>query len=220
MTNDDETTPGPQNADDWLVSGTPETESAAERPTGRGERLRAFAKPLALVAAGLILGIGAVSAAQAVGGDDSDRTEAGAGAFDPSGDTDGGGFDDHGLPPGFGGGPFPGGTGSGLAGEQHLTGTLTAFGDSTVTVRSSSGTATYQVDSDTQIVRNGAAAQLSELQAGDPVLVHVYPASSDRDGMVVERIFAGTLPSSPGLDPDGDDDDGGDGWADQPSTTL
>ena len=208
MTNDDETTPGRQNADDWLVSGTPETESAAERPTGRGERLRAIAKPLALVAAGLILGIGAVSAAQAVGGDDSDSNVAGARAFDPSGEIDGDGFDGHGhgLPPGF-------------AGEQHLTGILTAVGDSTVTVESSSGTATYRVVSDTQILRDGAAAQLSDLNAGDPVLVHVYPASSDSDRMVVERIFAGTLPSGPGLDPDGDDD-GGDGATGQPSTAL
>ena len=93
-------------------------------------------------------------------------------------------------------------------------------GDSTVTVESASGTATYQVVSDTQIVRDGAAAQLSDLEAGDPVLVHVYPASSDSDRMVVERIFAGTLPSSPGLGPDDDDDDGGEGATGQPSTAL
>ena len=207
MTNNDETTPGSQNADDWLVSGTPEAEHSAGQTTARGERLRAMAKPLALVAAGLIVGVGAVSAAQAVGGDDSDSTAVGTRAFDPSGETDGDGFDGHGLPPGF-------------AGEQHLTGTLTAVGDSTVTVESSSGTATYQVVSDTQIVRDGAAAQLSDLEAGNPVLVHVYPASSDSDRMVVERIFAGTLPSSPGLGPDDDDDDGGEGATGQPSTAL
>jgi len=212
MTNNDETTPPPHNDDDWLVSDTPEEESAAGRPTGRRERLRAIAKPLALVVAGLIVGIGGVSAAQAIAGDDSDSTVAGARAFSPSGETDGDGFDGHGLPPGFDGGPFPGGTVGGLAGEQHLTGALTAVGDSTVTVRSSTGTATYQVVSDTQILRDGAVAQLSDLREGDPVLVHVYPAS-DRDRMVVERIFAGL---TPGLDPDGDDD----GATGQPSTTL
>jgi hypothetical protein len=218
MTNNDETTPAPQNGDDWLVSDTPETQ-AHEPQTARRERLRAIAKPVALVVAGLIVGVGAVSAAQAVADDDSDSTVAGGRAFDASGQAEGDGFDGHGLPPGADGGPLPGGALGGLAGEQHLTGTLTAVGDSTVTVKSAAGTATYQVVSDTQIVRDGAAAQLSDLQAGDPVLVHVYPASSDGDRMLVERIFAGTLPSSPGLDPDGDDDDG-DGATGQPSTNL
>ena len=217
MTNNDETNP-PQNDDDWLVSETPEAEHAAGRSTGRVDRLRTIAKPVALVVAGLIVGVGAVSAAQAVGGDDSDNTVAGDRAFDALGETDGDGFDGHGLPPGFDG------TGGGIAGEQHLTGRLTAVGDSTVTVRSSSGTATYQVLSDTQIVRDGASAQLSDLQVGDPVLVHVYPASSDSDQMVAERVFAGTIPSGPGVDPDsdGDDDggDGGDGATGQPPTAA
>ena len=38
--------------------------------------------------------------------------------------------------------------------------------------------------------------------------------------MVAERVFAGTLPSVPGVDPDGGDDDDGDGATGQPSTTL
>ena len=76
---------------------------AAHRP---GRRLRAIAKPTALVVAGLIVGIGAISAAQAVSGDDS-ASPAGARAFDPSGETDGNGFDGHGLPPASTGGPSP-----------------------------------------------------------------------------------------------------------------
>lgn len=209
MTNNDETDPRPQNTDDWLVSGAPEGEPVAGPPVGRSDRLRAIAKPAALVVAGLIVGVGAVSAAQAVGGDDSDNAVASARGFEPFGETDGDGFD---------GGPFPGGAPGGLQGEQHLTGTLTAVGDSTVTVRSSSGTATYQVDSDTQIVRDGASAELSDLQEGDPVLVHVYPAASDSDQLVAERIFAGTLPSGPGGDDGyGDDGDDGDGATGQPS---
>jgi hypothetical protein len=87
------------------------------------------------------------------------------------------------LPGGFG----PGG---GVAGEQHVTGTLTAVGTSTVTVRSSSGTTTYPVTSSTQIVRNGAAATLSQLKVGDPVVVHVLPSRSGTK--TLERIFAGS----------------------------
>ena len=47
--------------------------------------------------------------------------------------------------------------GGGIAGEQHVQGAVTAKTSSTVTVRSSSGTALYTVDSTSQIVRRRAA---------------------------------------------------------------
>ena len=81
-----------------------------------------------------------------------------------------------GLPGGFGG----------LAGEQRLTGTLTALGKSSITVRTASGTATYSVTSATEIVRAGQPATLSYLRVGDSVFVHVYQSGSR---MLVERIF-------------------------------
>jgi hypothetical protein len=96
-------------------------------------------------------------------------------------------------PNGLGGGAAPGGAGGPggagpLAGEQHVQGTVTAKTATTVTVKSSAGTATYTVDASSQIVRNGQAATLAAVQVGDPVLVHVYPSSSGR--LTVERLFA------------------------------
>ena len=78
--------------------------------------------------------------------------------------------------------------GQGLGGEQHVIGTLTAVSGSKVTVRTSSGSATYQLVAQTQIVRDGALASASDLRAGDRVLVHVFPANGS-DG-VLERLIA------------------------------
>jgi hypothetical protein len=96
----------------------------------------------------------------------------------------------------FAGGPpsgIAGGADGGVAGEQHIQGTLAAKTATTVTVRSSSGTASYVVNATTEIVRNGQSATLGSVKVGDPVLVHVYPSSSGR--ILVERLFAGSLPS-------------------------
>jgi hypothetical protein len=59
----------------------------------------------------------------------------------------------------------------------------------TVTVKSSSGTATYTVDGSSQVVRDGQAATLAAVKAGDPVFVHVYPSGGK---LLVERLFAGS----------------------------
>jgi hypothetical protein len=83
-----------------------------------------------------------------------------------------------------------GGNGGPIAGEQHIVGTVAATTDSTVTVKTSDGSSTtYTVNATTEIMRNGQAATLSEIQAGDPVLVHVYPSSSGE--MLVEKVYAG-----------------------------
>jgi hypothetical protein len=87
-----------------------------------------------------------------------------------------------------GNGRGPGGFGGGLAGEQRLSGTVTSVGSSTVTVKTSNGTATYIVNSSTQIIRNGQAVSLSAIKAGDPVFMHVYPSNGKT---AVERLFAG-----------------------------
>jgi len=89
------------------------------------------------------------------------------------------------LAPGGGNGP------GGVAGEQRIAGTLTARAASSITVKTASGTATYQVDDGTEIVRNGAQVTLAQLSVGDPVLVHLVPADG---GYVAERVVAGTLP--------------------------
>jgi hypothetical protein len=94
----------------------------------------------------------------------------------------------------------PNGFRGGVAGEQHIQGTVSAKTATTVTVKSSGGTtATYTVNATTEIVRDGRAATLSAVAVGEPVLVHVYPSSSGR--MLVERLFAGSSATdvAPGL---------------------
>jgi hypothetical protein len=90
------------------------------------------------------------------------------------------------------GGQLPGGTAGGaggLSGEQRLAGTVTSVGASSVTMKTASGTATYYVTSDTEIVRNGTTVALSAIKSGDAVFVHVYPLDGK---MYIERLFAGT----------------------------
>jgi hypothetical protein len=109
----------------------------------------------------------------------------------PGGGVQGGAPGAQGGAPGGVQGRVPGGQGlrgvGGQDGEQRLTGTLTAVSASRLTVRTSSGSATYQVVSQTQIVRNGVLASASDLKVGDRVLVHVFPANGS-DG-VLERVI-------------------------------
>ena len=102
---------------------------------------------------------------------------------------------------GFAGGPpaggvgGPGGPGGGLAGEQHVVGTLTSVGAASITVKSASGTATYPIESTTVLVKGGQrVSSLSALTVGDTVVVHVYPQNGsthvelvlDSDGSTTE----------------------------------
>jgi hypothetical protein len=182
----DNATERPAPRIDWLSVPEPERPDAAS-----GERRRgpvAAAKAAVLVVIGVLAGGGIAYAA----GHHATST-ASTGIGQPPAGAPGAGF-------------------GGRAGEQHIAGTLTAVGSSSVTVQSSSGTATYTVDAGTQIVRDGAPATLSQLRAGDAVFLHVYPASSG-GRLHVERIFAGQLPSGGfggpgGFGHDGDRDGG------------
>jgi hypothetical protein len=105
-----------------------------------------------------------------------------------------------------------------LAGEQHINGTIIGKTATTVTVKASDGTsATYTVNSTTQIERNGQAATLADIQVDDPVLVHVYPSSSGQT--LVERLLAGTSATDPGPG-GGRHGDGGQGNSPAPTTTT
>ncbi|HEU4676651.1 MAG TPA: hypothetical protein VFS29_11715 [Motilibacteraceae bacterium] len=89
---------------------------------------------------------------------------------------------------------FPGGAGRDDD-EQRLVGTVTTVSGSSVTVQTQSGTTTYQVNADTQVIKDGQVATLSDLASGDQVLVHVIPGDSTP---TVERIIAGRLPQQLG----------------------
>jgi hypothetical protein len=95
-----------------------------------------------------------------------------------------------GGPPGAG---FGGGFGRGLPGEQHIIGTLTGVGASSIRVNSASGTATYPIDSSTLLVKDGQrVSSLSALKAGDTVVVHVYPHNGiTHTEMVLDGIPSG-----------------------------
>ncbi len=70
-------------------------------------------------------------------------------------------------------------------GDLGLTGTVTAVGSSSVTIKTSTATTTYQVDSNSDIDKNGEA-KLSDLKVGDAVR---FSASSSK---VIEVLHAGT----------------------------
>lgn len=108
---------------------------------------------------------------------------------------------------------FPGdGFGRDDDGEQRFIGTVTAVSGSSVTVQTQSGTATYEVSGDTQVIKDGQVASVSDLASGDQVLMHVLTGGSTP---TVERIIAGRLPQLGGAglpgDRDGDGQRQGDG---------
>lgn len=65
-----------------------------------------------------------------------------------------------------------------------LSGTVTAVGGSSVTIKTSAGTTTYKVDGNSDIDKNGEA-QLSSLKAGDAVRFSVTSAN------VIDKLHAG-----------------------------
>ena len=109
-----------------------------------------------------------------------------------------------GQAPGVG---FGRGFGGGVAGEQHVFGTLTAVDGAALTVRTTSGTSTYTIDASTALVKDGQrVSSLAAMQVGDPVVVHVYPQNGTQH---VEVVIDGGLHG--GGDDNGQDDDGSGG---------
>ncbi|HEY4315368.1 MAG TPA: hypothetical protein VGO19_07675 [Actinomycetes bacterium] len=186
---------GPPSADHLAApparepTGAPgEPEVSTEPTPGRGWRGASRGqRVLALAAAGVLLAGGVAVAVATSSGASSAGTVGTTAGGPPAGGLGRGSGAQTG--PGIAQGP------AGVAGEQHIEGTLTAKTGSTVTVQATGGTtATYTVTSDTQVVRDGARTSLSEVQVGDAVLVHVLPTTSGGH-KTAERLFAGTLPT-------------------------
>lgn len=163
----------------------PVFEAPGSRPSGEGRRR--VLGVVGLVAAGAVAGALIVSAVNGFSGSNTATVQPG-------------GVAQNGTAPN---GVAPNGA---QDGEQRLTGTLTAISGSKVTVRTASGSGTYQLVSQTQIVRNGALVSASDLKAGDRVLMHVFPADGS-DG-VLERLIAvsGSGTGTSGTGGAGDDD--------------
>jgi hypothetical protein len=170
-------------ANDWLT-----TPALAERDTvenGAEPKHRNWGRQFGIVAAGALVGGIAVAGLQNHASGQPTATGNAASTAIPGVGPLGTANGQNPLQPRGG----PGG--GGRAGEQRISGTVTKVGPSSVTVSSTNGTATYVVDNNTQIVRNGNLISLSGLRVGDPVFVHVYPSGSS---VVAERILAGGQP--------------------------
>ena len=160
--------------DDWLTATPEESLSAGEEKPPPSSR-RQLAIRAGLIAAGAVVG-GVVVTSISHGGSTTTANGVPSAAVGAQG---GGQFPGNGQAPTFGG----------LNGEERLSGSLVSVGASTVTIKTSTGTASYDVTSSSEIVRNGQVVALSALRPGDTVFVHVYPAGSGSQ-MTVERLFA------------------------------
>ncbi|MGN6333125.1 MAG: hypothetical protein ACTHOD_15985 [Motilibacteraceae bacterium] len=186
---------GPREATEW--PGWSSDQSAGARPDGKRRSPKGIVTAVGLVLAGALAGGIGIAAVQH-GSTTTTETAAAQGLPGAAGAAGGQGRPGQGFPGGFGRDD----------GEQRFVGTLTSVSGSSVTVRTQSGTATYQVSDQTQVVKDGQAANLSDLAAGDQVLVHVIPGGSTP---TVERIIAGRLPQPGDLGLPGGPDGGGQG---------
>ena len=191
------------NDGDFLDGGvTPEPPAygvPTDRPaTGPASRWQAALRPAAWLAAGVVAGAVVVSAWHSSTTSPNANPAAAQGPFAggqaPGGQGPGQGQFPGGPPGSFNGGPGgPGGGGfGGRAGEQHVFGTVTAIGTSSVTVKLTNGsTATYGVVASSDLVKDGARVSLSAVKPGDAVFLHVYPLNGKT---VVEHLLVGTAP--------------------------
>jgi len=168
---------------------------------------RAAVRPAAWLAAGVVVGVVSVAAWHSSETSTAATNPAAAQGQLPNGQGPGGqmpngqlpnGVAPNGVPgyggpgfggPGFGGPPGFGGSGpGGRTGEQHVFGTVTVVGSSSVTVRLANGsTSTYSVLASSDIVKDGTRVSLSAIKTGDAVFLHVYPSNGRT---VVEHLFA------------------------------
>lgn len=166
-------------SEDFLYSSPVEYPAYGEPAVAEGaprRRIPPMVMTGAWLAVGLVVGVLAMTVLHSSRGTNATGAPAGLAGNAQQGPLAGG-------PPGFAG---PGG----LDGEQHVVGTLTAVGASTITVHSMSGTTTYRIDATTQLVKDGQqVSSLAVMHVGDSVVVHIYPANGST---YVERVIATT----------------------------
>lgn len=189
-------------SDDFLDGAAfaePDATDEISHGPDRRRRLPAAAVTAAWLVLGLVLGAVGVAAWHSSNGNAATRLNPAANGFAPNGQS--GAAGGNALPGGQGsggqgfGGQDPGSQGFGgpgffgRDGEQHLVGTLTAVSGSTLTVTTTSGSATYTVDASTDLVKDGQrVTSLSAMHAGDTVVLHVYPLNGTTR---VERVIDG-----------------------------
>ncbi len=133
-------------------TATPPSPPSSESPTNQAPQRRRFGKAAGLLGAGVLAGaiLGGTLSATAASPSPSPSPGGSAGTTQTAPDNDG---DGHGFRHG---------------GALDQTGTVTAVGSASVTIKTSSSTTEYAVTSDSDIDKNGEA-QLSDLKVGDTV---------------------------------------------------
>jgi hypothetical protein len=186
------------NGQPWYVTGStpPPADvltvgSAAEPGSGGSSRWRGRRTTIVgAVAAGVVavaLGVGVVEASGSggAGASAAQGVPAGGQGGLPGIQGQGGSADQDG---GAGG---AGQLRGGRDGETHVLGTVTAVTATSVTVRDTSGaTATYSVDSSSQVLEDGRAVAVTSLSKGARVLVHAIARSGGT--AYAERVLAGS----------------------------
>jgi hypothetical protein len=162
---------------------------------------RTYLMTAALIGAGVLAGVAAVTGMQSLRSTPAAQTTQAGQAQAGQAQASQGGQQ---------GGQLQGGQPGGMDGEQQVLGTVTAKTASSITVALASGSVTVQVRDQTEIMNNGARATLAQVAVGSKVFMHTYPLNGTT---VAERIFVGAMPQGgPGFGPGGGLDDGqGDG---------
>lgn len=180
----------PPEASAWWTEAGPAGQQPVAPPPGTpGTRKPRRAKlAAAAVAAVLLVGGGAAYLAEQSSGSGT-GSAATANAAGPQG--------------AFGAqGGAPGGAGTGGLGFQptayHLDGTITAIGNGSVTLKTTSGTTTYTVTSATHLSRGGSSSALSAFKVGDSIRA----STTTQGGKVLNDMVSGTgTGAAPGAAP-------------------
>ena len=175
------------------VSGPDEAPAAAA--TGSSNRSRGLIAGATLIAAGGVAGAiltGTLSAGAATTPTPSPAT--GSTASDPADDAHPGDNGADGVPEAQ---EHHGRGGHGGGDALDLSGTVTAVGSTSVTVKTSTATTTYTVDSSSDIDKSGEA-KLADVKVGDAVTFSVT-------GTTIEKLHAGdetkNVPTPDAADP-------------------
>lgn len=194
-------------SEDFLDAPEPMTPAYAEQTSTAGPARRGLATWMstgAWLLAGLVIGALVVAMLHTNSSTNAAGLPAGAPAANqgPTGQVPGNQLP-NGQPPA---GAFGGGFRGSLPGEEHIVGTLTGVGRSTITVQTTNGAATYPIESSTLLIKDGQRVpSLSALTVGDTVVVHVYPLNgSTHTEMVIDGV-------PPGRGDDGGRDDNNNG---------
>ena len=81
---------------------------------------------------------------------------------------------------------------------QHIMGTVTQVSADSITVKTTKGDVlTIGVAANTQFMRGKVAAKISDLKAGDKVVIHAKKDEKDATKLVAHMVMIGKMDSKP-----------------------